>query len=256
MSRTPGRFLLLVSSLALLLVAMAAPASAQPDSLCAGCHQSTPGTPDPQHVSLWARSAHGRHDIGCEKCHGGNATSADAFQAHRGIIPSAQPSSPTNRANLPATCGACHVGQFVAFQKSRHFALLQASTTADVPTCSTCHGAVAATLLSPDALERQCASCHAEGKPAGHPEYPKNARALLYGIGSARTLLDQAKAAIRRVNGKDARASLEAQYQQAEVPLTEAIEEAHQFVYFQSSERLNVALVRAQNLLKQLGKQR
>jgi hypothetical protein len=30
--------------------------------------------------------------------------------------------------NLPKTCGACHAGPFVAFQESRHFALLQAGT--------------------------------------------------------------------------------------------------------------------------------
>ncbi|HVB37541.1 MAG TPA: cytochrome c3 family protein, partial [Vicinamibacterales bacterium] len=222
----------------------------------AGCHQSTPGAPDPEHVSLWQRSAHGRHDVGCEKCHGGDPATADTFQAHRGIVPSARPTSPTNRANLPTTCGVCHAGPFVAFQKSRHFALLQASSSADVPTCSTCHGAVAANLLSPDALARECARCHADGEPAGHPEYPKNARATLYGIQSARKLLNQAQEAIRRVDNKEARASLEQSYEQAEVPLTEAIQEAHQFIYFQSSERLNVALIRAENLLKQLGKRR
>ena len=50
--------------------------------------------------------------------------------------------SPVNRANLPATCGGCHVGPFVAFQDSRHYQLLK-SGDEHGPTCSTCHDAVA-----------------------------------------------------------------------------------------------------------------
>ncbi|MDE3154624.1 MAG: hypothetical protein KGN76_05950 [Acidobacteriota bacterium] len=248
--------LLLTGTLTLPFALPATPAAAQPGSLCAGCHLTTPGAPDPEHVSSWQRSAHGRHDVGCEQCHGGDPASADVFEAHRGIVPSARPASPTARANLPATCGRCHAGPFVAFQKSRHFALLQASASADVPTCSTCHGAVAASLLSPDALARECAHCHAADQPAGHPEYAQNARATLVGIASARRLLDEAKRAIAQVKEKEARASLQQDYAQAEVPLTEAIEEAHRFVYFQASERLNTSLVRAKDLLERLGKLR
>ena len=59
--------------------------------------------------------------------------------------------SPVNWRNLPVTCGTCHAGPFVAFQKSEHFALLQKGD-ARVPTCATCHGAVAAQRPSVAAL--------------------------------------------------------------------------------------------------------
>jgi hypothetical protein len=67
--------------------------------------------------------------VGCEKCHGGDATTFEPFLAHQGILNSMNPASPINRRNLSATCGTCHAGPFVAFQKSQHFALLNKGDT-------------------------------------------------------------------------------------------------------------------------------
>ncbi|HVC21166.1 MAG TPA: cytochrome c3 family protein [Vicinamibacterales bacterium] len=255
MLRIAGRAATVLGSIvALAVLTIAAPAAAQTD-LCAGCHQTAPGAPDSEHVERWQHSPHGRNGVGCEKCHGGNPGTADMLRAHQGVVGSDQPSSPTNRRHLAATCGACHSGPFVAFQKSRHYALLQTAERAEAPTCSTCHGSVAAQLLSPDALRRTCAHCHAAGRPAGHPEYPVQAAAMLSGIASVRTLLNAEQRAIRRIRSRDARASLEETYRQAEVPLIEAINEAHRFVFNQSTERLGVALRRAVALREQLGLQ-
>jgi hypothetical protein len=102
----------------------ATPAAAQ-QSRCADCHFSRPDAPAPDHYSDWDRSAHGRNNVGCEKCHGGDATTFEPFVAHGGILNSVNPASPVNRRNLSATCGTCHVGPFVGFQKSQHFALLE-----------------------------------------------------------------------------------------------------------------------------------
>ena len=114
-------------------------------SSCVDCHYANPDAPC--HLSEWKRSAHGRHDVGCEKCHGGDPTVYDAFRAHLGILGSRNPSSPVNRVNLPRTCG------------------------------------------------------------------------------QVRQSLDRARELLHRVKDKKPRAQLEAAYTQAEVPLTEAVNE-------------------------------
>ena len=94
------------------LLLSAAPATAQ-QSRCADCHFANPTAPAGIHLSDWDRSAHSRNNVGCEKCHGGDATTFESFLAHRGVLNSANPASPVNRRNLPATCGACggtHMG--------------------------------------------------------------------------------------------------------------------------------------------------
>ena len=92
-------------------------------SSCVDCHYANPDAPC--HLSEWKRSAHGRHDVGCEKCHGGDPTVYDAFRAHLGSLGSRNPSSPVNRVNLPRTCGQCHPGPFVEFRKSHHYDALR-----------------------------------------------------------------------------------------------------------------------------------
>jgi Cytochrome c554 and c-prime len=115
------------------LVGFVTPAISQ-QSRCADCHFSRPDAPAAGHLSDWDHSAHGRSNVGCEKCHGGDATSVEPFLAHRNILNSTNPSSPVNRRNLSTTCGTCHAGPFVAFQKSQHFALLEKGDNR-VPVC-------------------------------------------------------------------------------------------------------------------------
>jgi hypothetical protein len=57
---------------------------------------------------------------------------------------------------------------------------------------------------------------------------------------------------VNRVSDKARRAQLDEAYQQAEVPLIEAVQAGHQFVYDDVKERLSVARQRIEALLAQL----
>ena len=221
-------------------------------SSCGDCHFANPDAPGGSHLADWEYSAHGRNAVGCEACHGGNATTFESFRAHRGVLNSRNPASPVNRLNLPETCGGCHIGPFVAFQKSGHFELLKEGSE-DSPSCSTCHGDVAAHLLSPNGMGRQCEQCH--GEPGGvsyNPDYAAQGKLLLDLVREARETLSQASPLIARIDDTDRQSRLEEAYRQAEVPVTEAVNAGHSFNFADLEERLAVALQRAESLLEEL----
>ncbi len=232
-------------------VFLAADGQAQTQSRCADCHFANPGSVSPGHLSEWDLSSHGRQNVGCETCHGGDPRSFEPFVAHQGILARTNPASPVHPTNLPKTCGACHTGPFLAFQRSKHYELLRAGDRS-APTCATCHGEAAAFRLSPKALEAQCASCHGAGKIAPRPEYAAQARMADEGLREARALLKDARNAIGRVKDTARRASLEQAAQQAEVPIIEATQAGHQFVFDQLAERLNTARARLAALFERL----
>jgi hypothetical protein len=159
--------------------------------------------------------------------------------------------SPVGRANIPATCGTCHVGPFVAFQDSRHYQLLKAGNR-DVPTCVTCHGNVAANVPSPKAVEGLCSRCHADRKVAPRPELARNAALAIAGLNEIRGLVDQADATIARIKDAGRKQQLQERAQQARVPLIQAADAAHRFVYDMLEERLTLARTRAGALLEEL----
>jgi Cytochrome c554 and c-prime len=218
-------------------------------SRCADCHLANPDAPG--HLYDWERSAHARNNVGCEACHGGDASTFESLAAHMGILDSSNPASPVNRRNIPRTCGTCHSGPYVAFQSSQMFALLQAGNP-DVPVCTTCHSAVGGQLLSPTALEARCQKCHAANRPGSHPEFPAQARNMLETIEEVRGLLRQAKALISRIRDPELRQRFEEQYRQAEVPIIEAVDFGHQFRYEASQERRVVSRQRTEALLDEL----
>lgn len=232
-----------ISFLLLAGVAVARDGAAQTQSRCADCHFANPGSVSSSHLSDWDLSAHGRRNIGCESCHGGDPRSFEPFIAHKDILARTNPASPVHPVNLPRTCGTCHSGPLVAFQKSKHAELLRAGNK-NGPTCSTCHGEAAGQRLSPKALESQCASCHAAGKVAPHPEFPAQGRKAVEGLREVRALLKDVRAAIGRVKDPARRASLEQAAQQAEVPIIEATQAGHAFVFDQLDERLTTARAR------------
>jgi hypothetical protein len=188
--------------------------------------------------------------VGCDRCHGGNPDTFEGAAAHKGILMATNPASPVSRVNLPATCGRCHVGQFVAFQKSRHLALLK-SGDRRVPTCTTCHTSVGAQVLSAARLERECAACHRPDGPQAQRDFPAQGRMMVEGIAAVRGDLAHAAALIERVKDKDRRVALQDAYTQAEVPLIEASEAGHAFVFTDLKERLAVARTRTDALLEQ-----
>ena len=235
----------------------AVPAAAQ-GSRCADCHIANTNTVGAnwtgfalRHLQDWDTSAHASKNVGCEKCHGGNATTFESFPAHQGMLHAQNPASPVNRANLPKTCGVCHTGPFVSFQKSRHYQLLREGDSRG-PTCTTCHGEVAGMLLSPRSLESQCNSCHGPGKPQARPERAAEARLLMTEVHEVRTTLNQAQSIIKRIKDKTARAAFDEAWKQAEVPLIEARNAGHEFVFDNLKERLDRAKTRADALLDRL----
>lgn len=233
------------------LVVFGTSASAQQASRCADCHYAQNNVPGRDHLFDWDRSPHGRNNVGCEKCHGGNSTDFERTLAHRGILNSGNKKSPVNRVNLPATCGACHVGPFVAFQGSRHYELLRSGDQRG-PTCATCHDAVAGQLLSPPALEKQCSLCHGPTEVAPRAERARNARAMYESLNAVRAQLKLANAIIKKVDDRQRRADLTNEYEQASVPLTRAINAGHKFVYDELDEYLKVAQGRVEKLMSRI----
>lgn len=244
------RFSILSGFFLTCLLLFAAPAMSQ-QSRCADCHFANPRAPAGDHLTDWDRSAHSRNNVGCEKCHGGNAATFEPFAAHRGVLNSANPSSPVNSHSLPATCGKCHAGPFVAFQDSKHFALLEKGDMR-VPVCSTCHGAVGSRRPSPRTLEAQCRQCHGANGVAPRAEYAEAARTLYDALSESRDLLKSTRSLVNRVSNRARRAELDQAYQQAEVPLIQAVQDGHTFVYDGLKERLSVARQRLEALLAQL----
>jgi len=235
-----------------ILLALAVPAfSQQARSQCADCHIAQADPPNARHLADWERSAHGRADVGCEKCHGGDPTTFESFRAHQGILTSRNPASPVAYKNLPATCGKCHAGPYVAFQSSRHFALIQTNSE-NPPVCVTCHGEVAANRPSAKTLERTCARCHAEGKLVPRPNFPTTARRVHEEIDAVQTSLRAARQLIDHLPKGQRRTQMEDSYQQAQVPVTQAIHDTHAFVFDSSLERIGVAKQRTDALMKAL----
>lgn len=241
---------LALALLATVLLAGSSQAQVTP-SRCADCHFAHRRSASQWHLSEWDHSAHGRANVGCERCHGGDPNTFESFLAHQGILSPRNPASPVHRINLPKTCGSCHPGPFTAFQKSRHYELLREGNL-ETPTCVTCHGEVGAYVLSPKSLYAECANCHAEGKVAPRGDFPAEGKIMLTSIRDVRASLDQAKTLIRQIRDKARRESLEAELQDARVPLLEAVQSAHMFVFDQMQDRIQVARKRADMLMEQL----
>ena len=110
------RCLVLLSfSLAGLLAAGTAVAQPATPSRCADCHFARPDAPGQYHVLDWDRSPHGRNNVGCQACHGGDATTFESLLAHRDIQHPSAPASPLNP-RIPITLGKI----WSAFIRSPH----------------------------------------------------------------------------------------------------------------------------------------
>lgn len=247
------RLWIVLVSIAGSAAATATHASAQiaPESGCADCHYARPDSPRQDHLEAWDRSPHARNNIGCERCHGGNPKTFEAVAAHVGILAPSNVKSPVNRRNLPRTCGACHTGPFVAFQDSRHYELLQSGNNRG-PTCSTCHGEVDGGVLSPKALASRCNECHGPGETAPRADRTRQARDQYEALTVVREQMKLAQSLIRRVDDQKRRAALSDALQQAQVPLTRAVNAGHRFVYDDLRENLAIAQKRVEALLSTL----
>ncbi|HKQ61598.1 MAG TPA: cytochrome c3 family protein [Candidatus Polarisedimenticolaceae bacterium] len=111
-------------------------------------------------VQLFEDSIHGRALVrggllvapSCSSCHGVHA-----------IRPKQDPQSRVARANVPATCGGCHEGVKLKFDRGRHGQLLQQNNPAG-PVCIDCHSAhhIQPADLPAWQLDvvRECGTCH------------------------------------------------------------------------------------------------
>lgn len=226
------------------------PAHAQ-ESRCASCHYANPTSPRQDHLQAWDNSPHDRANVGCEKCHGGDASTFEKGLAHRGILNSSNRQSKVHRNNLPTTCGGCHVGPFVAFQDSKHYELMQGGDERGA-TCSTCHGTVDGHLLSAKALANRCDSCHGPRGTAPRSDRAQQVRTQYEALHTVREEMKEARDLIKRVSDGQRRAALQEEFEQAQVPLTRAIQAGHKFVYDELREYLATAQQRTQALLSKL----
>ena len=221
-------------------------------SRCAECHfANLASVPAPEHLEEWKRSAHARHDVGCEWCHGGDPTSFVPAEAHRDLLPSSNPLSRVNRANLPRTCRMCHASESTAFARSLHNVLLQGSDSR-APTCSTCHGAMTARVPSPSALERGCAECNPAGSARG--AYPMLASQAVEAIDRIRATLIEAQQRIRKIDEGSRRQQLWATHLLAVETLAGAVEAVHAFDFRAMDDRVRQARERADQLVVEIGK--
>jgi nitrate/TMAO reductase-like tetraheme cytochrome c subunit len=153
---------------------------------CVACHQVEQLPISLGHsMSEWQASSHARSGVGCEKCHGGNASIADPRTAHDGVLPSSDPKSTVSPHNLAATCGACHERQYDAYKDTVH--AKQVEGDGDAATCLTCHGSMATSYPSPRELKSRCSVCH---------EKPVQAQSALSWLAAAKTHLFRARRAI------------------------------------------------------------
>jgi hypothetical protein len=150
------------------------PSREQIPALCGSCHSDAarmkPFDLPTDQLAQYQTSQHGiRLAQGdtrvavCIDCHG----------THRILRPD-EPTSPVNRANVPATCGHCHSNKALMaqynlpsdqeekFRRSVHGVALLVQEHPDAPTCATCHGAHGAVAPGMETIGQVCGHCHTQ----------------------------------------------------------------------------------------------
>ncbi len=225
-------------------------ASADQPNRCVQCHYANFfDVPASARLGDWEQSAHAKHGVSCDRCHGGDPTTFVPVEAHRGVLASRHSGSPVNRTNLPTTCGTCHDAPVRAFGRSRHLAVLQDGDP-QAPSCATCHGAMTARRPSPLALERTCAGCHGPASPSAG--YPASARVSVEDIDTVQRLLDGAAQALAKVANPVERQRLDAERRLVESSVTAAIDALHAFDLGAVKLRVRAARDRVERLQREV----
>jgi hypothetical protein len=148
---------------------------------CVSCHSRLTS---PLEISAryldWHVSAHKVNGVGCDKCHGGDATAGDLKSAHRGMLPRQDSHSRLHNSKLPETCGVCHRSVVNSFVESTHYERLK--NTGMAPSCVSCHNHMASTVArNPSQAAALCSFCHStvNGLQPRMPEIPEMARVTL-----------------------------------------------------------------------------
>ena len=128
-------------------------------------------------------SLHRDKGVGCDRCHGGNATAKEQAKAHVGVLAISAPTSRLHPKNLPETCGACHKEIANTFVESKHYQNLKGAGLG--PTCSTCHEHMASDVIyTPEQTSKLCATCHDSSNTLmpKRPEIPSQAGEVMQSI--------------------------------------------------------------------------
>lgn len=152
---------------------------------CGKCHSSPElaqkyGIPVENAYQLYMDSIHGRAVMksglmvaaNCASCHGSHD-----------IQPHTDASSHINRANIPETCGKCHVGVLETYKKSIHGSLFTAGIT-EAAVCTDCHKGHTISTTEKDkwklALIDNCGTCHEKALDSYRHSYHGKVTSLGY----------------------------------------------------------------------------
>jgi Cytochrome c3 len=126
--------------------------SKQDSDNCVKCHIQATGLAA-EVVGIYRASTHGKANISCNGCHGGDPEQIDKLKAHtRKFV------GKPERPGLLMMCGNCHERQLDQFKTSRHFPESSGVPRLD---CADCHG-VHSIGNPPESFgfAQYCASCH------------------------------------------------------------------------------------------------
>jgi nitrate/TMAO reductase-like tetraheme cytochrome c subunit len=226
----------------LLVGAIVAPGGAaaqtQRTNQCVACHQTLPERSQAGHsFASWRQSRHAVAGIGCDACHGGDASAADTARAHRPMVRSTERSSPLFYTQIPMTCGRCHAAELGYFRSSMHFARLRSDGRG--PNCITCHGAMATSVLTPEGVLATCSACHVPGGAA--PEDKARESAPILSLVRAETMLYHVVATVAAGAPAARSRSAAAPLASAQRNLAAAAEVWHTFRLDTASARLSAA---------------
>lgn len=192
---------------------------------CAECHfANLANVPAPQALARWSQSAHGKHGIACSNCHGGDATTYQAIDAHRGVLDARHLLSSVNRASLALTCASCHAGVVAAYRASAHGS---APDPDRAPACTTCHGPMGGERPSASRLDGTCRPCHSGD--SAHAAYGSLARARVDALIALDETLTRIDRSIGSMDDPRKRGRLSAELALARASLHWAVESLHTF---------------------------
>jgi len=172
------------------------PVSAQSaENGCVSCHQQAGFYA--QYSKLYAyyqrylESPHQLAGVQCNDCHGGNASTNSAQEAHIGVSPMNDKNSTLHYLQQPETCGLCHKEKQAQFIQSKHFAALIEHHAA--PTCTTCHPAMLGRPELRSIVLNACRNCHGEGNSDNLPQIADRAEDIFNKINMSAGLLGWTK---------------------------------------------------------------
>ncbi len=132
---------------------------------CQRCHFTTNPVGAPQDVNYdaYSKSVHGRLRLAgnvkaplCQDCHGTHL-----------VLKHGDPASQVNKAQVPGTCGRCHVDIYAQYQRSVHGRSLLSKGNFEAPSCTDCHGEhsimgakESTSEVSAGNIAETCSHCH------------------------------------------------------------------------------------------------